>query len=89
MTSKKLELCQGNTIVYNDFRITFHQTQRLPNKPLGKPSPDHGTHPLFPVSQYADMLSKKVADDGGVLLGMSRKFGFCHARFPIPPFHSL
>jgi hypothetical protein len=89
MANKTLELHHGNTIVYDDLRITFHRTQRLPNKPHGKPSPDHGTLPLFPVSQHADMLSKDIAADGGILLGMSRKFGFCRARFPIPPFHSL
>jgi hypothetical protein len=74
MANDRVELHFGNTIVYDDLRITFHHTQRLPNTPLGKPSPNHGILPLFPVSQNGDKLPDGVIADGGVLLATPREF---------------
>jgi hypothetical protein len=73
MANERIKLHFGNTIVYDDLRITFHRTQRLPNTPLGKASPDHGILPFFPVSQNGDKLPDGVVADNGVLLATSRK----------------
>lgn len=66
--------------MYNNLRISFHKTKKLPLTPLDALPPDHGTYSHTAISEIPTNLPRNFFHDGGVMLTMRGKAMFSVTR---------
>lgn len=86
MTSDRIQLERGDTIVFKDLRISFRTTDKLPDQPLDAAPVQHGSYTLSSVSHYSERLPKDFAASRGVMLELPGSEGMVVTFASIKPY---
>lgn len=73
-------------IAYDDLRISFRKTDKLPTHVMKEQPPTHDSYTLFPITKYNRRLPIKMVTDSGVMLTMAQKEGMLITFQSIQPY---